>query len=59
MKKLIQQIICSFLAIVAVIGLTTGSANAQNISSVVNDTGNPVTVAIDNKDEANTVNQQR
>ncbi|MBG1271606.1 carbohydrate-binding module family 14 protein [Nostoc sp. WHI] len=32
MKKLIKQIICSFIAIVVVIGLTTGSANAQSLS---------------------------
>ncbi|MBN3910163.1 MAG: hypothetical protein HWQ35_27550 [Nostoc sp. NMS1] len=44
MTKLIKQIICSFIAIVAVIGLTTGSANAQSllnlsiVSSVIQDT---------------------
>jgi|GEM_PF-4256464 len=31
MKKLIKQIICSFIAIVAVIGLTMGKANAQSL----------------------------
>ncbi|MCC5607724.1 carbohydrate-binding module family 14 protein [Nostoc sp. CHAB 5834] len=32
MKKLIKQIICGFIAIVVVIGLTTGSANAQSLN---------------------------
>jgi Chitin binding Peritrophin-A domain len=30
MKKLIKQIICSLMVIVAVVGLTTGDANAQS-----------------------------
>jgi hypothetical protein len=55
MKKLIKQIICSFIAIVAVMGLTTGSAYAQptlSTNRVVNHTGNQVVVALDNEVEA-------
>lgn len=58
MKKLIKQIICSFIAIVTVIGFTTASANAQlapNVISVSNDTANYVIVAQGNEDEPNNI----
>lgn len=58
MTKLIKQIICSFIATVAVIGLTTGSANAQlapSVNSVLTDTSNQVIIALDNQEEANDV----
>lgn len=56
MTKLIKQIVCIFVAIVAVIWLTTGSANAQpapSINSVLTDTVNQVSAAPNNGEEAN------
>jgi cytolysin (calcineurin-like family phosphatase) len=52
MKKLIKQIICSFVALLAVIGLTTGDAYAQlapSAGSVLHDAANQVIV--ENTDE--------
>jgi hypothetical protein len=58
MKKLIKQIICGFIAIIVVIGLTTGSANAQlapSVSSAFTTIGNQVIVALDDMESCKSI----